>query len=80
VGGCRRLQNEELHKLYVLPNFIRVIKSWKMRWAGFVASMGEMRHAYKILAGKHEEKKLHARPRCRWEHYNRMVPREIAWA
>jgi len=25
-----------------------------MRWAGHVTRMGEMRNAYKILAGKHE--------------------------
>jgi hypothetical protein len=30
----RRLQNEELHKLYTSPNVIRVIKTRRIRWAG----------------------------------------------
>ena len=33
----RRLHNEELHSLYILPNIVRVIKSRKLRWAGHVA-------------------------------------------
>jgi hypothetical protein len=37
AGGWRRLHNEELHKLYTLPNIIRVVKSRRMRWAEHVA-------------------------------------------
>jgi hypothetical protein len=37
----RRLHNEELNDLYSSPNIIRVIKSRRMRWAGYVARMGE---------------------------------------
>jgi hypothetical protein len=37
-------------------NIIRVIKSRKMRRAGHVACMGEVRNAYNILVGKSEEK------------------------
>jgi hypothetical protein len=48
VGGCRRLHNEELHNLYTSP-YIRVIKSRRLRWAGYVACMGAMRNVYKIL-------------------------------
>jgi hypothetical protein len=29
-----------------------MIKSRRMRWAGHVVEMGEMRNAYKILVGK----------------------------
>jgi hypothetical protein len=38
----------ELHDLYSSPNIIRVIKSKRMRGAGRVAHMGEMRNTYKI--------------------------------
>ena len=33
----RRLQNQELHSSYRLPNIVRVIKSRRLRWAGHVA-------------------------------------------
>jgi len=39
----RRLHNEELNDLYCSPNIVRVIKSRRMRWAGYVARMGEER-------------------------------------
>jgi hypothetical protein len=39
AGGWRRLRNEELHKLYALPN-VRVVKSRRMRWVGNVGRVG----------------------------------------
>ena len=36
----RKLHNEELNDLYCSPNIVRVIKSRRMRWAGYVARMG----------------------------------------
>jgi hypothetical protein len=42
TGGWRKLHNEELSDLYPLPNILRVVKSRTMRWAGLVASMGEV--------------------------------------
>jgi len=44
--------------LYASLNIIRAIKSRKMRWAGHVTCIGEMRNAYKILFGKSERKLL----------------------
>jgi hypothetical protein len=49
TGGWRKLHNEELHGLYSSPSIVRVIKARRMRWAGHVAHMGEMRGAYNIL-------------------------------
>jgi hypothetical protein len=39
--------------LYFSPN-INVIKSRRMRWAGYFAYMEEMRNAYKMLFGEPE--------------------------
>jgi hypothetical protein len=54
MGDWRKLHNEELHNLYSSPNMIRMMKSRRMRWAGHVARMGEMRNAYTILVGNPE--------------------------
>jgi hypothetical protein len=40
AGGWRRLNNEELHDLYTLPNIVSSIKSRRMRWVAHVAQNG----------------------------------------
>jgi uncharacterized membrane protein len=45
TGGWRKLR-EELHNFYSSPNFIRMMKSRKTRWAVHVARMGEMRTTF----------------------------------
>jgi len=44
-----------------------VIKSRRMRWAGFVTRLGEERDMYRVLVGKPEGKRPLRRPRRRWE-------------
>jgi hypothetical protein len=61
----RKLHNEELNDLYSLPNIVRVVKSRRMRWAGYVARIGEDRGVYRVLVGKPEGKKPLGRPRRR---------------
>jgi FKBP-type peptidyl-prolyl cis-trans isomerase (trigger factor) len=56
TGEWRKLHYEELHTLYFSPNIIRQIKSRRMRWAEYVAGMGEERNVYKILVGKGRRK------------------------
>jgi hypothetical protein len=41
--GWRKLHSEELNGLYSSPSIVRVIKERRMRWAGHVAYMGEVR-------------------------------------
>jgi hypothetical protein len=41
TGEWRKLHNEKLHNLYSSPNTIRMIKSRRMRLAGYVTQMGE---------------------------------------
>jgi hypothetical protein len=53
----RNLHNEELNDLYSSPSIVWVIKSEIMRWAGYVACMGERRGVYRVLVGKPERKK-----------------------
>jgi hypothetical protein len=42
AGAWKRMHNVELHNLYASPNI--VFKSRKMRWAGHVALVWEMRN------------------------------------
>jgi hypothetical protein len=48
----KRRRNEEITDLYSSPNITRVIKSRRMKWAGYVADMEEKRGAYRLLEGK----------------------------
>jgi hypothetical protein len=57
TGGWRKLHNEELHNLYFCPSIIRIIKSRRMRWAGYIARVGEKRNAYRILVGTPDGKR-----------------------
>jgi hypothetical protein len=52
TGDWRKLHNEELHNLYSSLNIIRMIKSRRMRWAGYVARIMEKRNACRILVGE----------------------------
>jgi hypothetical protein len=51
TGGWRKLHNEELRDLYSSPNIIRMVKSWRMRWAEHVARMGENMNECRLLMG-----------------------------
>jgi len=65
--------------LYTSPNIIRVIKSGRMKWVEYVARMGKMGNAYKVLNGEREGKRPLGRPTSRWEDNIRMILREIVW-
>jgi len=77
TGDWRRVHNEELNDLYCSPNIVRVIKSRRMRLAGYVARMGEERGAYRFLVGKPEGKRPMGRSRRRWVDNIRMDLQEV---
>ena len=55
TGEWMRLHNEELNDLYSSPNIVLVIKSIRMRWAGYVARMGEKRGCIGCWRGNRRE-------------------------
>ena len=52
--------------MYSSPNIVRVIKPRRMRWAGYVARMGEVKGVYRVLVEKPEGKRPLGRPRSIW--------------
>ena len=48
-----------------------------MRWAGYVARMGERRGVYRVLVGKSEGKRPLGRPRRKGEDNIKMDPEKV---
>jgi len=67
TGEGWRLHKEGLRFLYSSPNNVLVIKSRRIRWARYVARMGERRGVYRDLVGIPDGKKQFGSPRRRWE-------------
>jgi hypothetical protein len=72
TGEWRKL-HEELHDLYSGDQIE------KMRWAGHIARLGEMRGAYRVFVGKLERKRLLVTPRRRREDNIKMNLQEVGW-
>jgi hypothetical protein len=77
TGEWRKLHSRKLHNLYSSPDIVGQIKSWGMRWAGHVASMGGGTNVYRVLVGKPEGKRPLERQRRRWEDGIKLDLREI---
>jgi hypothetical protein len=79
TGEWRKLHNEELSELYSSSSVIRIIKCRRMRWAGYVARMGEKRNAYRLLVGMPEGKRPLESPRRRWVDNIKIDLGEVRW-
>jgi hypothetical protein len=79
MGRWRKLQHEKFHSFYSSPNITRVIKSRRVRWAGYTACMGKIRNAYTIFMGKLEGKRPLRRPGRKWEDNIKMDLRETGF-
>ena len=54
-----------------------MVKSRRMRWAGYVARMGEDRGVHRVLVGKPEGKRSLGRPTRRWKDNIKMDLQEV---
>ena len=73
------LRSAHYSDLYSSPIIVRVTKSRRMRWAGYIARMGERRGVYRVWVGKPEGTRPLGRPRRRWEDNIRMNLKEVEW-
>jgi hypothetical protein len=60
------LEHSKALNFHIEFMYVIMIKSRRLRWAEYVARMGEKGHAYRILVGKPEGKRLVGKPRYRW--------------
>jgi hypothetical protein len=79
TGRWRKLYNKELRDLYSSSSIIRIIKSMRMRWAGYIARLGEKRKACGLLVGKPEGRRPLERQRRRWVENIKMDLGEIGF-
>jgi hypothetical protein len=56
-----------------------MIKSRGIRWAGYVACMGEGRGVHRILVGRPKGRRPLARPRRRWEDNIKIDLQKVGW-
>ena len=64
-------------KVNTFRKIIRNLKSRRLRWAGHVARMWQLKNAYRDLVGKPESKRPLGRPRCRGEYNIKMDLRDV---
>jgi hypothetical protein len=76
-GGWRKLLDEENHSLYTSSNIISINKSMRMRLAGHVTRMKDVRNGNIILVVEPQGKTPLGKPRRRYKDNIKMVLREI---
>jgi hypothetical protein len=79
TGKYRGPYNKELYALYSSPNIILVIKSRRLRRAGYVARMKKSRGAYRDVVEKPEGRRTLRKPRRIWEDNIKMDLSDVGW-
>jgi len=77
TGEWRKPHNEEIIDLCSSPSIFRVIKSRRMRWAGYLGRKEKRRGVYRVLVGKLEGKRSLGRPSRGWEDNSKMDLQEV---
>jgi hypothetical protein len=78
-GKWGKLHNEKLNDLYSPSNIIWIIKSRRIKWAGHVAIMEEMRGVDWVLVGKPNRKGQIGRSRLKWEDNIKLDLQDEGW-
>ena len=68
-----------LYDLWSSLNIFLLIKSSRMRWAGYVACMGKEINAYRVLVGKYEDRRPVGGCNHRWDNSIKMDLKTIGW-
>ena len=76
-GEWRRFHNHELHSSYHSPVIVKVVKSRRLSWAGYVTRIVGDRIAFRNLTGKPVGNRPLGRSSCRWEDYVRMDLKQL---
>jgi len=72
-----KIHNEELYDVCTPHQFL--IKSRRMKLAGYEARMRDRKHAYRVLVWRPKGKRPRGRPRRRWEDNIVMCFKEMGW-
>jgi hypothetical protein len=75
TGEWRRRCNKELYDLYYSST---MIKSRRIKWAGYVGHMRDRRDAYRIFVRRPDGKRPLGSSRCRWDSV-KIDRQEVRW-
>lgn len=73
IRDASTLNNTELHDLHLSPKIIKISRPRRKKRTGLGGTCGccrEEKNAFRFLVGTPEGKRLHGRPRYRWEDQN----------
>jgi hypothetical protein len=69
LGSYRKLHNAKIHNLHYLPDFMKAMKSKRIKWAKHLSLPEEKGNVQKLFTRNAEGKRPLRRPRPRWDNY-----------